>query len=265
MTDSLLLLDQDARGVATVTLNRPDVHNAFNNVVIEDLTQKLETLAANPNVRVVLLRSEGKSFSAGADLNWMKAAIDNTKEENEADAAKLAGLFHRLDTMPMPTVARVQGSAFAGGLGLVVCCDISIGVKRAKFSVTEVKLGLIPSVISPYLSAAIGPSEARRFFHTAELFDAEDAKRIGILHEAVDDKELDDRVEAVIQSILGNAPEANIACKSLIRVLGSRVDDEIRMDTGRRIATIRATGEAQEGIAAFFDKRSPNWIREDTS
>jgi len=265
VTNSFILLDQDARGVATVTLNRPDVHNAFNDVFIAELTQTLETVATNADVRVLLLRSEGKSFSAGADLNWMKAAINNTVEENEADAARLAGLFHRLDTMPMPTVARVQGSAFAGGLGLVVCCDISIGVKQAKFAVTEVKLGLIPAVISPYLSAAIGPGEARRFFHTAELFDAEDARRIGILHEAVDDEALDDTVEGVIQLILKNAPEANSACKSLIRALGSRVNDEIRMDTGRRIATIRATDEAQEGIGAFFEKRSPSWIREDVS
>ncbi|MBE88966.1 MAG: hypothetical protein CMM76_05925 [Rhodospirillaceae bacterium] len=265
MTEPFILLDQDARGVAIVTINRPEIHNAFNDLVIRELTQTLEAVAADANVRVLLLRSEGKSFSAGADLNWMKAAINNSKEENERDAAKLAGLFHRLDTMPMPTIARVQGSAFAGGLGLVVCCDVSIGVKRAKFSVTEVKLGLIPAVISPYLSAAIGPSEARRFFHTAELFDAEDAWRIGILHEVVDEEELDANVEGVIQSILGNAPEANSACKSLIQKLASRVDDEILIETGRRIATIRATDEAQEGISAFFEKRSPNWIVEDES
>ncbi|MBL23064.1 MAG: gamma-carboxygeranoyl-CoA hydratase [Rhodospirillaceae bacterium] len=262
MSDQMILLDRDETGVATVTLNRPDVHNAFNDVVIAQLTDCFEEVAADDTVRVMLLKSEGKSFSAGADLNWMKAAVNNSTEENEADAGKLAGLFHRLDTMPMPTVARVQGSAFAGGLGLVVCCDISIGVKAAKFSVTEVKLGLIPAVISPYLTQAIGPGEARRFFHTAELFDAEEAKRIGLLHEAVEPEDLDPTVDKVVQSILGNAPEANRACKRLIRDLGSRVTDDLRLDTGRRIANIRATDEAQEGIGAFFDKRSPNWIEE---
>lgn len=262
MGGEMILLERGENGVATVTLNRPDVHNAFNDVVIALLTDCFETVAADDAVRVMVLRSEGKSFSAGADLNWMKAAVNNTTEENEADAAKLAGLFHRLDTMPMPTVARVQGSAFAGGLGLVVCCDVAIGVKAAKFAVTEVKLGLIPAVISPYLTQAIGAGEARRFFHTAELFDAEEARRIGLLHEAVEPEALDPTVDGVVHAILGNAPEANRACKELIRGLGSGVTDDLRTDTGRRIAAIRATDEAQEGIGAFFDKRAPNWIEE---
>ncbi|MDA0656338.1 MAG: enoyl-CoA hydratase/isomerase family protein [Proteobacteria bacterium] len=260
MDEALILQERDDLGVATVTLNRPEVHNAFNDVVIAELSAVLQSIADDADIRVLVLRSEGKSFSAGADLNWMKAAVSNSQAENEASAAKMAQLFHRLDSMPMPTIARVQGSAFAGGLGLVVCCDMAIGARHAKFAVTEVKLGLIPAVISPYLTAAIGPGAARRYFHTAEVFDAEEAKRIGILHEAVDLEDLDESVNGLIKAILGNAPEANAACKKLIREIGSTVDESTRADTARRIAAIRATEEAQEGIAAFFDKRAPGWV-----
>jgi methylglutaconyl-CoA hydratase len=262
MDEALILQECDDRGVATVTLNRPDVHNAFNDVVIAELNAVLESIAEDEDIRVLVLRSEGKSFSAGADLNWMKAAVSNSQAENEASAAKMAQLFHRLDSMPMPTIARVQGSAFAGGLGLVVCCDMAIGARHAKFAVTEVKLGLIPAVISPYLTTAIGPGAARRYFHTAEVFDAEEAKRIGILHEAVDLEDLEESVSGLIKAILGNAPEANAACKMLIREIGFSANENTRADTSRSIAAIRATEEAQEGISAFFDKRAPGWIKD---
>jgi methylglutaconyl-CoA hydratase len=265
VSEALILSETDARGVATVTLNRPDVHNAFNDAVIRELAETLERIAADEKVRVLVLEGAGKSFSAGADLKWMKAAIDNTEAENEASAAEMAALFHRLDSMPVPTIARVQGSAFAGGLGIVVCCDIAIGVLEAKFAVTEVKLGLIPAVISPYLTAAIGPGAARRYFHTAEVFDAVEAKRIGVLHDAVPAEQLDERIAETVEAILGNAPEANVACKALIRDLASLADPDTRKDTSRRIAAIRATPEAQEGIGSFFEKRAPNWAGKGTS
>lgn len=259
MNDQIILSERDSTGVAIITLNKPDIHNAFNDVLISKLTNCLDDVAADESVRVVLLQSRGKSFSAGADLKWMKSAAKNSSQENEEDALKLADLFHRLDTMPMPTVARVQGSAFAGGLGLIACCDIAIGVTQAKFAVTEVKLGLIPSVISPYLAQAIGPGVARRLFQTAEVFEADEAKLFGLLHEVVDSADLDKTVYKVINSILGNAAESNKACKKLINELGSRTNAELRAETGRRIALIRSTDEAQEGISAFFERRSPRW------
>tara|TARA_B100001121_G_scaffold298051_1_gene305181 strand:- start:48 stop:842 length:795 start_codon:yes stop_codon:yes gene_type:complete len=260
MSDQAVLFERKTAGIAVVTLNRPNVHNAFNDVMIAQLTKCFDEIAKDKKIRVMLLQSKGKSFSAGADLKWMRAAVHHSAKKNEEDAKKLAGLFHRLDTMPMPTVVRVQGPAFAGGLGLVACCDVALGAKGVKFAVTEVKLGLIPAVISPYLAQAIGASAARQFFQTAEVFGANKAKQIGLLHEVVDITYLDSMVNEVVSSILGNAQGSNRACKKLIYEIGSQVSEEFRADTARQIASIRSTVEAQEGIGAFFERRHPQWV-----
>ncbi len=259
MSDAMILTEVDDRGIATVTLNRPDVHNALNDEVIGDLSKVFDEFAARDDLKAMILTGRGKSFSAGADLNWMRRAAGFSYEENLADAKITAGMFDKLNTMPMPTIAKVQGSAFAGALGLIACCDIAIGTKDAKFAVTEVRLGLIAAVISPYLIAAIGPGAARRYFQTAERFDAGEAKRIGLLHEVVSADALDASVEGILRGMLKNSPPALRACKTLIRECAGPVTEETRDDTAGRIAGIRATAEGQEGIAAFFEKRKPTW------
>lgn len=262
MTTGLVLTDVDARGVATVTLNRPDVHNAFNDEVISALMDAFETIAAGDGVRVLILAANGKSFSAGADLKWMRRMADFSVAENEADAMRLAHMFDRLNGMPMPTIAKVQGPAFAGGLGLISACDVAIGVETAKFAVTEVRLGLIAATISPYVIAAIGPSAARRYFQTAARFDAEEAARIGLLHDVVAPDALDGAVDTVVQNILRNAPASVAASKRLIHETAGVIDDGLLKETAARIARARATDEGKEGIAAFFEKRKPVWSTE---
>lgn len=259
MTEALVLTEIDKRGVATVTLNRADVHNALNEELAGALRGALDTLAARDDVRVVVLAARGKSFSAGADLKRMRRVADLTEAENKAAALEMADLFDRLNTMPMPTVARVQGSAFAGGVGLVVCCDIAVGVDSARFAITEVRLGLIPAMISPYVVAAIGPGAARRYCQTAERFDAAEATRIGLLHEAVPADGLDAAVEGIVANILKNAPTSVAASKRLIRETAGVVSEALRDDTAGRIAAIRATDEGREGVSSFLEKRKPRW------
>lgn len=259
MTGEFVLTEIDARGVATITLNRPEVHNAFNEDVIGGLRDAFDAMAARGDIRVVVLAGRGKSFSAGADLNWMRRMAGYSPAENKADALRMAGMFDKLNTLPMPTIAKVQGSAFAGGLGLISACDIAVGADHAKFAVTEVRLGLIAAAISPYVIAAIGPSAARRYFQTAERFDAAEAKRIGLLHEVVGAEALDSAAEGLVGEILKNAPESLRACKTLIRETAGPVTKELREETAGRIAAIRATDEGREGIAAFFEKRKPSW------
>jgi methylglutaconyl-CoA hydratase len=259
MAEELVLTEVDKRGVATVTLNRPEVHNAFNEEVIGGLRDAFDRMAARDDVRVVVLAGRGKSFSAGADLNWMRRMAGFSLAENKADALRMAGMFDKLNTLPMPTIAKVQGSAFAGGLGLVSACDIAVGADHAKFAVTEVRLGLIAAAISPYVIAAIGPGAARRYFQTAERFDAAEAKRIGLLHEIVAADALDAAVEKIVGEILKNAPASLRASKALIRETAGPVTGELRDETASRIAAIRASDEGKEGIAAFFGKRKPSW------
>lgn len=259
MTEKLVLTDIDARGVATVTLNRPDVHNAFNEGIVVGLRDAFDTLGDNGAVRAVILTGNGKSFSAGADLNRMRQMADYSPEENKADALRMAGMFDKLNTLPMPTIAKVQGSAFAGALGLIAACDIAVGVETAQFAVTEVRLGLIASAISPYVIAAIGPGAARRYFQTAERFDAAEAERIGLLHEVVAVADLNAAVEGIVSNILKNAPASVAASKRLIRETAGPVSAALQEDTATWIAEIRATDEGREGIASFFDKRKPSW------
>ena len=249
-------------GVGTIRMNRPDVHNAFDDALIAALTAELRRLDALPEVRVVVLATSGKSFSAGADLGWMKRMANYSREENLRDARALAGLMRTLNEMKKPTIARVQGAAFGGGVGLVACCDIAIAGTEAAFSLSEVRLGLIPSVISPYVIAAIGEREARRYFLTAERFDAVEARRIGLVHEVVDNDALDAAVANMTAHLLKGGPQALAAAKKLIADVSRRpMDDALSTETARRIAAIRVEAEGQEGLAAFFEKRPPAWTK----
>ena len=247
-------------GVATVTLNRPELHNAFNDTVIADLTRILAGLGADPAVRVVVLRAAGKSFSAGADLGWMRRMAGYSADENFADAMGLAYLMHSLDRLPKPTVAVVQGAAFGGGVGLVAACDIAIAAEGASFCLSEVKLGLIPAVISPYVVAAMGERACRRYFLTAERFSAAEALRLGLVHAVVEAGALEAALAGILERLRDGGPEAQSAAKELIfAVAGRPVDDALIRDTARRIAGRRASAEGREGTAAFLEKRQPVW------
>ena len=262
MDEQSVLQSIDAHGVARLTLNRPEVHNAFDDHLIAHLTHKLRDLEHNASVRVVVLAAEGKSFSAGADLNWMKRIARYSEAENLRDAVALAGLMRALNTMTKPTIARVQGSAFGGGVGLVACCDIAIAGSAAVFSLSEVRLGLIPAVISPYVIAAMGERNARRYFLTAERFDAQEALRIGLVYSVVSDGELDAAVSRIVGELLKGGPKAIAASKELIaHVTGRPIDHVLEEETAARIAQIRVSPEGQEGIAAFLDKRPAAWIK----
>ena len=250
------------QGVGTIRMNRPDVHNAFDDVLIAALSAELRRLDALPEARVIVLAASGKSFSAGADLNWMRRMAKYSQAENLRDGMALAGLMRTLDGMRKPTIARVQGAAFGGGVGLVACCDIAIASMEAVFSLSEVRLGLIPSVISPYVIAAIGEREARRYFLTAERFDAVEARRIGLVHEVVNIDALDAAVANMTAHLLKGGPQALAAAKKLIVDVSRRpMDDALLAETARRIAAIRVEAEGQEGLAAFFDKRPPAWSK----
>jgi len=261
VTETHLLTSIDARGCATVTLNRPELHNAFDDALIANLTAELARLAADEKVRVVVLAAAGKSFSAGADLNWMRRMADYTRQENVADAMALAELLRTLAELPKPTIARVQGAAFGGGVGLVAACDIVLASTRASFCLSEVKLGLIPATISPYVIAAIGPRAARRYFISAERFDAGRALQLGLAHEVVPEEELDAALESLVERLLANGPEAMAAAKRLVADVAWRpVDETLLRETAERIADARASAEGKEGLAAFLEKRAPGWV-----
>ena len=263
MTDTPLLTDIDGRGVATVTLNRPQVHNAFDADLIGRLADIFAKLHADDSVRVVVLTGNGKNFSAGADLNWMKETATYSHAENQKDAQTFAAMMKTLYRLSKPTIALVQGPAYAGGIGLVATCDIAIASDAASFAVTEVKLGLIPAVISPFVIAAIGPRNARRYVLTGERFSAEEACRMGLVHEVVPADELAAAGEKLVAMILKNGPRSLDASKDLIAsVMGRTIDDSVFDDTSARIADIRASDEGQEGIASFLEKRKPNWVTE---
>jgi len=248
-------------GVATIWMNRPDVHNAFNAQLIADLTTACIELDADDAVRAVVLAGRGKSFSAGADLNWMKAAGEASEAENFADAMKLAGMLRTLAEMKKPTIARVHGAALGGGMGLASACDICIAGDKAVFATSEVKFGIIPSAISPYVIRAIGERQAYRYFQTAERINATRAAELGLAHEAVAAEALDAKVEEVVDALLQGGPKSQAAAKDLIRAVANRpVSDALVMDTAGRIASLRATPEAKEGLAAFLDKRPAAWI-----
>ena len=246
--------------VATIWMNRPEVHNAFDEALIADLAAACRQLDADDSVRAVVLAGRGKSFSAGADLAWMKRAAGYTVEENLADAGALAAMLRTLADMKKPTVARVQGAALGGGTGLTAACDIAIASSAAVFATSEVKFGIIPSAISPYVLRAIGPRQALRYFQSAERFDAARARELGLVHEVVAPDALDAKVAEVVASLLQCGPKAQGAAKELIRAVAHQpIGDAVVADTVQRIAHLRATPEAKEGVAAFLEKRAPNW------
>ncbi|MBI5786644.1 MAG: enoyl-CoA hydratase/isomerase family protein [Rhodocyclales bacterium] len=251
------------QGVGIITLNRADRHNAFDGQTVGELIQALAGMAGDSAARVVVISSTGKTFCAGADLEWMRTAAKWTSAENEADARVLAEMLHRLATLPKPTIARVQGPAYGGGVGLIAACDIAVATFEAQFALSEVKLGLIPATISPHVIAAIGERHARRYMLTAERFSAAEAYRLGLLHEMVaDEAALDQALGAVIDALLANGPGALAECKDLIRNVTHRpLDAALIAETARRIARVRAGEEGRQGIAAFLEGRKPNWVK----
>jgi methylglutaconyl-CoA hydratase len=250
--------------VALVTLNRPEVHNAFNETSIAELTDALVALDDDPQARAVVLLGAGESFCAGADLNWMERMAGYAYEQNVADAGALARLLSTLANLSKPTIARVHGNAFGGGVGLVACCDIAIAAQQASFALSEAKLGLIPATIGPYVIEAIGARRARRYMLTAETFDAAEAYRIGLVHDLVPSVEdLDTRINEVLGALLMAGPQAQAAVKALVRAVAHRpIDERVVSDTAERIAKVRASEEGKEGIAAFLARRSAAWVPE---
>jgi methylglutaconyl-CoA hydratase len=254
-----VLTDVDARGVATLTLARPERHNAFDGALIAALHAALEDLAARP-IRLLLLRAQGRSFCAGADLEDMAAMARATPEDNFAAALALARTLHALDEFPVPTLACVQGNAFGGGVGLIACCDIALCADRSKFALTEVRLGLVPATISPHVIAAIGARQARRYFLTGEAFDAPMARQIGLVHEVIPEADFDSRIASCVADLLAGGPAAQREAKQLIReVDGEAPDDALRRATSHRLARLRASREGQAGVTAFLEKRAPYW------
>jgi methylglutaconyl-CoA hydratase len=260
MSESLAIERQGPIGL--VTMNRPERHNAFDDVLIRELTEALRSMEAEDGIRLVVLSGAGRSFSAGADLNWMRRMAGFSKEENQRDAMGLAALLRTLAHLRKPTIARVQGAAYGGGVGLVAACDIAVAMHDATFSFSEAKLGLVPAVISPYVVAAIGERAARRYFVTAERFDAAEAWRLGLVHElATSEGGLDERIGQIVDAALACGPVAQREAKELIRAVALRpVTSELIQDTAERIARLRSSPEGREGVAAFLEKRRAAWI-----
>ena len=259
MSHALTLTVQDR--IARITLTRPEVRNAFNDEVIQQLKAAFEDVGARAEVRAVVLAAEGPAFCAGADLNWMRRMADYTREENIADAGQLAAMLQTIYACPKPTIAAVQGDVFAGGMGLVAACDMAVSVRTATYCLSEVKLGLIPATISPYVIRAMGARAAHRYFLTAERFCAEEAHRIGFVHELVEPEALEAQVAGLAQALAGASPAAVRACKKLVQdVAGREIDAALIAATVEGIADIRASDEGREGVASFLQKRKPAWL-----
>lgn len=249
-----------AQSVATVTLARPDLHNAFNDDMMREIADTFASLAISPDVRVIVLAAEGKSFCAGADVNWMKRMVGYTFDENVADANVLARMLRAIRECPKPVIARVHGAAYGGGVGLVAACDMAVASENATFSLSEVKLGIVPAVISPFVLEKIGPSAARRYGLTAERFDAAEAKRIGLISDVVDQPDqLDAWVAKVAEHLIANGPAAIAACKQILSHVAGQTWDDVQSYTTQQIARIRVSPEGQEGLKAFLEKRKANW------
>ncbi len=260
MTDKILTrIDED--GNATVLLNRPEVHNAFDPEMVEALGNALEVLGRDANVRAVVLVGAGASFSAGADIAHMKKSAKFSPKQNHDAALQTARMLHTLHTMRKPTIACIRGAVRGGGCGLVAACDIAVAARTATFRLSEVKLGIIPAMISPYVLAAMGERMAHRYMLTGEEFDAAEAYRIGFIHDIVEDEELNVRIGTLLAHLYSSGPQALIAAKQLMsRTANRTIDEQMIEETSRRIAEIRATPEAQEGLSAFLEKRQPEWV-----
>ncbi len=255
-----LRLERDG-GVARVTLNRPDVRNAFNDTVIAELTATFDALGRDDSLRAIILAAEGKAFCAGADLNWMKAMSGYSWDDNHADAARLAQMLWTIYRCPVPVIARVQGDVYAGGVGLVAACDLVVAVDSAGFCLSEAKLGLLPATIGPYVVRALGEQASRRYFVTAERFSAAQAHRLGLVHELATADSLDETVHSLTAALLANGPMAVRACKRLVQdVAHAPIDAALRDDTARRIADIRASAEGRDGVQSFLNKTKPGWL-----
>jgi len=254
-------LDIQRQGpVARVFLNRPEVRNAFNDGVIAELSAAFHELGADPTLRAIVLGGQGKAFCAGADLSWMRTMAGYTWEQNRADAQALADMLWTLYACPLPVVGRIHGDCYAGGLGLAAVCDVLVAAEGAQFCLSEARLGLLPATIGPYVVRALGEQAARRYFTTAERFDAARAHALGFVHELVTADALDARVDEIVAALVANGPEAVKACKRLVQdVAGRPIDAVLRAETARRIADIRASDEGREGVQAFLNKREPAW------
>lgn len=247
--------------VARITLSRPEVRNAFNDEVIAELTEAFTSVANRDDVRAVVLAAEGPAFCAGANLNWMRRMADYSREENVVDAGKLAAMMHTIYTCPHPTIARVQGDVYAGGMGLVAACDMAVAVDSAQFCLSEVKIGLIPATIAPYVLRAMGPRAAHRYFLTGERFDTAQALRMGFVHEVVAADDLDTAVDNLLKHLLQAGPAAVRACKKLVLDTAEReITAQLTQQTVEAIADIRASAEGKEGVQAFLGKRKPAWL-----
>lgn len=258
-TTQAVLLKIDERGVAYLTLNRPEIHNAFDDHLIAEMLNTLKQVR-EAKARVLVFGSEGKSFSAGADLSWMKRMASYSQAENKKDAQELARLMHELDTLPCPTICRVQGAAYGGAVGLAACCDLVVATEKARFCLSEVKIGLSPAVISPYVVRALGVRAMRRYALTAEVIGVEKAQQLGLVDEVVAEDSLDSQIEQLVTILLANSPQAVAATKKLVAFVADRPADEATQDyTTDLIAQIRVSDEGQEGLSAFFEKRTPNW------
>lgn len=261
-----VLYDCDARGVATVTLNNPEKHNAFDDTIISALSHLFHEIAKCHDINLMVLASTGKSFSAGADLGWMKRMASYSYEENLKDANALAHMLRNLNFLPQPTIAKVQGAAFGGAVGLASCCDIVLASEKASFCLSEVKLGLIPATISPYVVNAIGQKASRRYFQTAERFFADKAQQLGLVDEISPLASLDDDVEEMVKVLLANGPSAVRQAKQLaFDVAYQNIDEALIETTSERIAAIRVSEEGQEGLSSFFEKRQPTWQQTSTA
>jgi methylglutaconyl-CoA hydratase len=261
MTAATLDVQRDGH-VARVFLNRPDVRNAFNDGVIAELTQTFATLGADASLRCIVLGGHGKAFCAGADLNWMRAMAGYSWEQNRADAQALADMLWTIYSCPVPVVGRIHGDCYAGGLGLAAVCDVLVAAEEGvHFCLSEAKLGLLPATIGPYVVKAMGEQAARRWFVTAERFSAAQARAMGFVHELVAPEALDTKVDELVAALVANGPMAVRACKKLVQDVGGRdIDADLRAETARRIADIRASDEGREGIQSFLGKRAPDWL-----
>jgi methylglutaconyl-CoA hydratase len=256
-----VVISQPSPHIAQVSLSRPDVRNAFNDVMIAEITQAFRTLGAQDDVRCIVLAAEGPAFCAGADLNWMRQMADYTREENLADAATLAEMLRVMYACPKPTVARVQGDVYAGGMGLVAACDIAVSAETAQYCLSEVKLGLIPATISPYVVRAMGTRAAHRYFLTAERFSAAQALHMGFVHEVVSADQLDAKVAEITAALSSASPNAVKVCKKLLQdVAGQEISQPLIAQTVAGIADIRSSPEGKEGVSSFLQKRKPGWL-----
>jgi methylglutaconyl-CoA hydratase len=257
-----LELHRPSPHVAEVWLNRPEVRNAFNDGVIGELIEAFRGLGADSELRAIVLGGRGKAFCAGADLAWMKAMAGYSWDENRADAARLAEMLWTIWSCPLPVLGRIQGDCYAGGVGLAAVCDVLVAAEGVHFCLSEARLGLLPATIGPYVVRALGEQASRRYFTTAERFDAREAQRLGLVHEVVAPAALDAKVAEVVAAWVANGPAAVRACKQLVKdVAGRPIDAALREDSARRIADIRASPEGREGVASFLDKREPAWRR----